>query len=104
MANDSLQEAIVASEGLLADLYGDGDLDLRIPSLARDSSALRRIESLVRELPTSHRFVCGDARAASQLASASVHLVVTSPPYWTLKQYAPHEAQLGDLTDYGEFI
>ncbi len=34
----------------------------------------------------------------------SVHLVVTSPPYWTLKEYAPSEAQLGSVQDFDEFL
>jgi site-specific DNA-methyltransferase (adenine-specific) len=34
----------------------------------------------------------------------SVHLVVTSPPYWTLKRYNDNEAQLGHVTDYEGFL
>ena len=34
-----------------------------------------------------HRVFWGDARAMSDLPDASVHLVVTSPPYWQLKDY-----------------
>lgn len=33
----------------------------------------------------------------------SVHLVVTSPPYWTLKEYPPNKKQLGLIADYQEF-
>jgi site-specific DNA-methyltransferase (adenine-specific) len=35
-----------------------------------------------------------------------IHLVVTSPPYWTLKRYAGDagEAQLGHEEDYGAFV
>jgi DNA modification methylase len=29
----------------------------------------------------------GDARSLGDIADESVHLVVTSPPYWTLKDY-----------------
>src|SRR5438552_3548480 len=36
---------------------------------------------------TTHRLRLGDARELSWIPDASVHLVVTSPPYWTLKQY-----------------
>src|SRR5579864_107718 len=36
---------------------------------------------------TTHRLRLGDARDLSWIPDASVHLVVTSPPYWTLKQY-----------------
>ena len=31
---------------------------------------------------------------------ASVHLVVTSPPYWTLKEYEHADGQLGAVADY----
>ena len=34
----------------------------------------------------------------------SIHLVVTSPPYWTLKRYHEHENQMGHLADYEQFI
>jgi len=34
----------------------------------------------------------------------SVHLVVTSPPYWNLKEYERGENQLGIIEDYEEFI
>ena len=35
----------------------------------------------------------------------SVDLIVTSPPYWTLKHYAgPSHAQLGSIDDYGVFL
>lgn len=37
------------------------------------------------------------------LEDASVHLVVTSPPYWTLKDYPTHEDQLGSIEDYKAF-
>jgi site-specific DNA-methyltransferase (adenine-specific) len=50
------------------------------------------------------RLVQGDARDLSILADESVHLVVTSPPYWTLKQYRPHPSQLGHVRDYEEFL
>jgi site-specific DNA-methyltransferase (adenine-specific) len=33
----------------------------------------------------------------------SVHLVLTSPPYWTLKKYNDHHAQLGTVADYQTF-
>jgi site-specific DNA-methyltransferase (adenine-specific) len=53
---------------------------------------------------TEHRLRCGDARDLSWLPDQSVHLIVTSPPYWTLKRY-PHAAgQLGDIHDYDAFL
>src|SRR4249919_919394 len=49
---------------------------------------------------TSHRLHQGDARDLSWLADESVHLVVTSPPYWTLKRYADNVQQMGAIEDY----
>lgn len=37
------------------------------------------------------------------LPDSSIHLVVTSPPYWTLKRYPENEDQLGHIVDYEEF-
>jgi site-specific DNA-methyltransferase (adenine-specific) len=54
---------------------------------------------------TTHRLQLGDARDLSFLASGSVHLIVTSPPYWTLKKYeGGNNNQLGDIEDYGTFL
>lgn len=46
----------------------------------------------------------GDARELDWLADESVHLVVTSPPYWTLKKYNEHPDQLGGVAEYGAFL
>ncbi len=54
---------------------------------------------------TQHRLHVGDARDLSWIPDSSVHLVVTSPPYWTLKDYAPGRGgQLGDLAEYEIFL
>jgi DNA modification methylase len=53
---------------------------------------------------TVHRLLRGDARDLSFLAEESVHLVVTSPPYWTLKRYNESPGQMGHLADYEEFL
>jgi site-specific DNA-methyltransferase (adenine-specific) len=54
---------------------------------------------------TTHRLHLGDARDLSLIPDASVHLVVTSPPYWTLKEYAQgNRSQLGDIGDYETFL
>ena len=54
---------------------------------------------------TAHRLHQGDARDLSWIPDSSVHLVVTSPPYWTLKEYAKgNGAQLGDIADYERFL
>ena len=38
------------------------------------------------------------------MAENSIHLVVTSPPYWTLKRYNDQAEQLGHVADYDEFL
>jgi len=54
---------------------------------------------------TKHRLHLGDARDLSWIRDASVHLVVTSPPYWTLKEYAPgNRDQMGHFEDYEYFL
>src|SRR5437016_391296 len=63
------------------------------------------VMSAVASLSTVTRHVIqrGDARDLSWLASESVHLVVTSPPYWTLKEYPANPSQLGGVTAYEDF-
>ena len=58
----------------------------------------------VRDISTSHCLINGDARDLSFVNDESVHLVVTSPPYWKLKQYNDHPAQMGHIKDYEKFL
>jgi modification methylase len=54
---------------------------------------------------TRHHLHLGDGRDLSWIPDASVHLVVTSPPYWTLKEYAPgNSGQMGHFDDYEFFL
>ena len=53
---------------------------------------------------TTHRLIQGDARLVAFLEDESVHLVVTSPPYWTLKRYNENPNQLGHVADYEAFL
>jgi site-specific DNA-methyltransferase (adenine-specific) len=55
-------------------------------------------------LPTTHRLINGDARDLSFLKDESVHLVVTSPPYWNLKRYNENPDQMGHIQDYETFL
>ena len=57
-----------------------------------------------RQIEATHRLILGDARDMGYLDNESVHLVVTSPPYWTLKRYNDVPGQLGHLEDYEEFL
>src|ERR1700730_4090741 len=53
---------------------------------------------------TKHCLRLGDARDLSWIPDESVHLVVTSPPYWTLKKYESNKRQLGEIADYNKFL
>jgi DNA modification methylase len=75
-----------------------------IPRIAKDKKLLKEIEAAVQQIPTTHRIFQGDARDLSYIGNETIHLVVTSPPYWTLKRYRDHEDQLGDIVDYEIFL
>lgn len=53
---------------------------------------------------TIHRLINGDARDLTFMEDESVHLVVTSPPYWNLKRYNENPDQLGHVQDYEAFL
>lgn len=54
---------------------------------------------------TFHHLNLGDARDLSWIPDGAVHLIVTSPPYWTLKDYEQGtDGQLGDIDDYEMFL
>jgi modification methylase len=85
-------------------ILGIGDDQKAIPALAKDQRLLREIEEILPNLPTVHDFHRGDATKVQFLKPESVHLVVTSPPYWTLKKYNERERQLGAVEDYNAFL
>lgn len=91
------------AESLMVEFGGLASLDDIVPKLCKDPRAMRRIEAVVQQLPTRHELILGDSRQASELEENSIHLVVTSPPYWTLKRYNEHDDQLGHVVDYEEF-
>lgn len=86
------------------ELRDSGDAQTLIPKLAKDEEAVRSIEQAVQAIPTTHRLYSGDARRMLHLKPESLHLVLTSPPYWTLKEYRESEAQLGHIENYEEFL
>ena len=53
---------------------------------------------------THQRLINGDARDLYFLEDESIHLVVTSPPYWNLKRYNENPDQLGHINDYESFL
>jgi DNA modification methylase len=81
-----------------------GDYQTAVPKIAKDAKTLARIERYVRELPTNHKLHRGDARELGFISDSSVQLIVTSPPYWTLKEYRGSNGQMGHIEGYGEFI
>jgi len=80
----------------------------REPSIEAKFAAKR--DALSRNSPcrsSNHSFILGDAREMRELDSlAPVHLIVTSPPYWNLKEYANDRegAQLGHVSEREEFF
>lgn len=52
---------------------------------------------------TKHIIINGDSRQMSELHNESVHLIVTSPPYWQLKDYGT-ENQIGFHDDYETYV
>ena len=46
----------------------------------------------------------GDSRDLGWVQTESVHLVLTSPPYWTLKEYPSNTNQLGAVEEYEDFL
>ena len=87
-----------------ADLRESGKLQSDIPRIAKNSDQTSAIEQAVKAVPTSHMLLHGDARFASELEDGSVDLVLTSPPYWNLKRYPAIEGQLGNMSDYDQFL
>lgn len=79
------------------------DPQTALPALAKNEQLTKQIESAVRRVPTRHILQNRDAREM-ELAPNSVHLVVTSPPYWTLKKYNQSEGQMGYIEDYESFL
>ena len=52
---------------------------------------------------TKHKIINGDSRQMTELDDKSVDLVITSPPYWQLKDYGT-ENQIGYNDSYEEYI
>jgi DNA modification methylase len=85
-------------------LRGAAVTDTLIPRIARDAALTNEIESALQSIPSTHHLRQGDAREMPFLRPNSVHLVLTSPPYWTLKRYKESAGQMGHIDDYDEFL
>ena len=54
-------------------------------------------------MKTNHKIIIGDSRNMAELQDKSVHLVITSPPYWQLKDYGT-SGQIGFNDSYEDYI
>ena len=52
---------------------------------------------------TEHKIIFGDSRALNQIEDKSVQLIITSPPYWQLKDYGT-DNQIGFNDSYEDYI
>jgi len=69
--------------------------------LTESSGAIATVSPVATQ--TRHLLVNDDSRELTWIRDESVHLVLTSPPYWTLKKYNDHKHQLGHVEDYEAF-
>lgn len=75
-----------------------------IPSLARDDELGEELSKKLDKLASIHTLYLGDSRNMAEVSSGSIHLIVTSPPYWTLKKYNDVNGQLGSIKIYENFL
>lgn len=54
-------------------------------------------------MKTNHKIIIGDSRNMTELKDKSVHLIITSPPYWQLKDYGTSD-QIGFNDSYEDYI
>jgi DNA modification methylase len=97
-ADDGLSEFVPSPIGKLKNPQTD------LPKIAKNKKLVRLIEAALQSVPTRHDLYLHDACEPLLLPQESVHLVLTSPPYWTLKEYRQSKRQLGHVTDYQGFI
>ena len=57
----------------------------------------------INNIKTNHKIVRGDSRQMKELSDNSAHLVITSPPYWQLKDYGTDD-QIGYNDSYENYI
>lgn len=55
------------------------------------------------DIETTHQIINGDSRQMTALPDKSIDLVITSPPYWQLKDYG-YEDQIGYNDSYETYI
>ncbi|HWB49998.1 MAG TPA: site-specific DNA-methyltransferase [Stellaceae bacterium] len=106
-AAERLEEQPVFRQGLdFTELPATDNEPGVVPILLKANQALRRRRWPAPYDRTHHEMVLGDARDLHTIPGSSVHLVVTSPPYFNLKPYASDAGgrQLGRFDDYEKFL
>src|SRR5437016_4269605 len=99
-----LRETVDAVSKVLKDLPPADNEPGAVEQMLRANAILRHVPWPPPFHETSHRLHLGDARDFNWIADESIHLVVTSPPYWTLKEYEANKNQLGAVADYENFL
>jgi DNA modification methylase len=101
----AISNASTLAEGLVPDfLRLIGDSQTALPRIAKDPELIRQIETAIHQMPTAHNLYLGDSRRMEMVPDSSVHLVLTSPPYWSLKKYRDTVGQLGHIEGYDTFL
>ncbi|MCD6270734.1 site-specific DNA-methyltransferase [bacterium] len=54
-------------------------------------------------MATTHKIIIGDSRNMAEVEKESVHLIITSPPYWQIKDYGDSN-QIGFNDTYKNYI
>lgn len=98
----TVEEAIALLPLRVGELLA-ANVQTALPAIARDPAITEQIERVASRVRSEHTIVLGDARKLRGVRDGSVHLAITSPPYWTLKKYEDADAQLGAVEDYETF-
>ena len=52
----------------------------------------------------AHKIIIGDSRGMKEVEDEKIHLIITSPPYWQLKDYGITEIRSDSMTTDEEYI
>jgi len=112
--SDSLEDSPYGAISYAEAFHGHRVRAPRLPSADNTSKGLAQLRSANKKFraspwptpfdTTEHHLHLGDARDLAWVKDNSVHLIVTSPPYWTLKEYEHGAGQMGEIEEYQEFL
>jgi len=98
------EDAFNAATAVMRDIPEADNRQGAVERMLRANGIFRNLPWLSPYDRTAHRLHLGDARKLQWIPDESVHLVVTSPPYWTLKEYERNDSQLGEIENYERFL